>query len=136
MWEVVCDFQGAIQKARSSGEHGVRPSLAPVRYEVCGEWDSVVGEGGVGVAVVYIETFLVGIDREVVVDAELAEFVHDDSVFLSMLFAQDAVEQGGLAGAEIAGQHGHGDLSLGHGIPRKLFPELGWRGPSVTLPGR
>src|SRR3954464_8782543 len=39
-----------------------------------------------------------------------AEFVDDDGVFLAVIFRQDAVEEGGLAGAEIAGQHGHGNL--------------------------
>src|ERR1700730_11625106 len=77
----------------------------------------VAAHGAANAAVVHLEDFLVGIDHEVVVDAELAEFVHDDGVFLAMLLAQDAVEQGGLAGAEIAGQHGHGHLRLSHGGP-------------------
>src|SRR5229473_454626 len=94
----------------------------------------VAAHGAADAAVVHLEHFLVGIDHEVVVDAELAEFVHDDSVFLAMLLAQDAVEQGGLAGAEIAGQQGHGHLRLGHGIPRKLAPEIGLELPEVHWP--
>ena len=80
--------------------------------------DQVAAHGAADAAVVHLEDFLVGIDHEVVVDAELAELVHDDGVFLAVLLAQDAVEQGGLAGAEIAGQHGDGHLRLSHGNPR------------------
>ena len=52
-------------------------------------------------------------DHEVVVDADLAEFVDDDGVFLAVRLGQDAVEQRGLAGAEIAGEHGDGNF-VGH----------------------
>ena len=72
--------------------------------------DQVAAHGAADAAVVHLEDFLVGIDHEVVVDAQLAELVHDDGVFLAVLLAQDAVEQGGLAGAEIAGEHGDGHL--------------------------
>src|SRR5262245_43955494 len=78
-------------------------------------------------AVVHLEHFLVGVDHEVVVDAEFAELVDDHGVRLAVLLAQDAVEQGGLAGAEIAGQHRHGHLRLSHWDPRNSAPEIGWR---------
>src|SRR5207247_5323927 len=52
-------------------------------------------------------------DDEIVVDADLAEFVDDDGVLLPVRLRQDTVEQRGLAGAEIAGEHGDGDL-VGH----------------------
>src|SRR5881397_2498445 len=63
--------------------------------------------GAADAAIVHLEHFLIGSDDEVVVDADLAEFVDDDGVFLAVVFRQDAVEQRGLAGAEIARQHGH-----------------------------
>src|SRR3989440_6801402 len=47
---------------------------------------------------------------DLVVDADLAELVDDHGVFLAVRLGQDAVEQGGLAGAEIAGQHRDGDF--------------------------
>ena len=49
-------------------------------------------------------------DHQVVVDADLAELVDDHGVFLAVLLGEDAVEEGGLAGAEIAGEHGDGDF--------------------------
>ncbi len=62
-------------------------------------------------AVVHLEHFLVGADDEVVVDADLAELVDDHGVALAVRLGEDAVEEGGLAGAEIAGEHGDGILS-------------------------
>src|SRR5262249_11550778 len=61
-------------------------------------------------AIVHLEHFLIGADDEVVVDADFTEFVDDDGVFLAVILRQDAVEQRGLAGPEIAGQHGHGNF--------------------------
>ena len=73
----------------------------------------VAAHGAADAAVVHLEHFLVGADDEVVVDADLAELVDDDGVLLAVRLGQDAVEQRGLAGAEIAGQHGHGYF-VGH----------------------
>jgi hypothetical protein len=50
--------------------------------------DQVAAHGAADAAVVHLEDFLVGIDHEVVVDAELAELVDDDGVFLAVLLAQ------------------------------------------------
>ena len=69
--------------------------------------------GAADAAVVHLEYFFVGADDEIVVDADLAEFVDDDGVLLPVRLRQNAVEQRGLAGAEIAGEHGDGDL-VGH----------------------
>src|SRR5690606_6640924 len=65
-------------------------------------------------AVVHFEHILVGADDQVVVDADLAELIDDDGVTLAVVLGEDAVEQGGLACAEVAGEDGDGDL-LGHG---------------------
>ena len=70
----------------------------------------VAAHGAADAAVVHLEHFLVGADDKVVVDADLAEFVDDDGVFLAMRLGENAVEQGGLAGAKVAGEHGDGDL--------------------------
>src|SRR5471030_106108 len=76
--------------------------------------DQVAAHGAADAAVVHLEHFLVGVHHEVVVDAQLAELVHDHGVFLAVLLTQNPVEQRGLSGAEIAGQHGHGHLRLSH----------------------
>ena len=77
----------------------------------------IAAHGAVDAAVVYLEHFFVGVDDDLVVDAEFAEFVDDDGVFLAVRLGQNAVEKRGLAGAEIAGEHGDGD-SIGAGRGR------------------
>jgi hypothetical protein len=75
----------------------------------------VAAHGAADAAVVHLEHFLVGVDDELVVDADLAEFVDDDGEFLAVRLGQNAVEQRGLAGAEITGEHGDGDFGGGSG---------------------
>ncbi len=75
--------------------------------------DQVAAHRAADAAVVHLEHFFVGADDQVVVDADLAELVDDHGVALAVVLGEDAVEQGGLAGAEIAGEDGDG--GLGHG---------------------
>jgi len=83
-------------------------------------------------AIVHLEDFFVGADDQIIVDADLAELVDDHGVFLAVRLGQDAVEQGGLAGAEIAGQHGDGDFvvlggvgfGIGHGEVTPDEPQI------------
>ena len=69
-------------------------------------------------------------DDEVVVDADLAELVDDDRIFLAVRLAEDAVEERRLAGAEIAGEDGDGDL-VGHALPFER-----WRAGLLARPLR
>src|SRR5215510_3301858 len=87
--------------------------LALPAHQPVDDAHEVAAHGAADAAVVHLEHFFVGADDELVVDADLAEFVDDDGVLLSVRLRQDAVEQRGLAGAEIAGEHGDGDL-VGH----------------------
>ena len=97
--------RGRIGQARGLDDDGVELALA--LHQAVEDADEVAAHGAADAAIVHLEHFLVGADDEVVVDADLAEFVDDDGVFLAVVFRQDAVEQRGLAGAEIARQHGH-----------------------------
>ena len=76
--------------------------------------DQVAAHGAADAAVVHLEHFFVGVHHQVVVDALLAEFVDDDGVFLAVLFGQDPVQQGRLARAQVAGQHGYGNFVFAH----------------------
>ena len=100
-----------VGEARGLDDDGVELALAP--HQPVEDAHQIAAHGAADAAVVHLEHFLVGADHEVVVDADLAEFVDDDGVFLAVRLGQDAVEQRGLAGAEIAGQHGDGDFFLG-----------------------
>ena len=92
-------------------DDGVEPALAP--HQPVDDAHEIAAHGAADATIVHLEHFLVGSDDEIVVDADLAELVDDDGVPLPMRLGQDAVEQGGLAGAEVAGQHGDGGL-VGH----------------------
>ena len=97
-----------IGKTRGLDDDGVELALA--LHQPVEDAHEIAAHGAADAAIVHLEHFLVGADDEVVVDADLAEFVDDDGVFLAVVFRQDAVEQRGLAGAEIAGQHGDGNF--------------------------
>ena len=99
-----------VGEPRGLDDDGVELALAP--HQPVEDAHEVAAHGAADAAVVHLEHFLVGADDEVVVDADLAELVDDDGVFLAVRLGQDAVEQCRLAGAEIAGQHGDGDLFL------------------------
>ena len=71
--------------------------------------DQIAAHGAADAAVVHFEHFLVGIDHEVVIHAELAELVDDDGVAAAVVLGEDAVQQRGFAGAEEAGEDGDGD---------------------------
>src|SRR4051812_10419670 len=103
--------RGGIGEPGGLDDDGVELALAP--HQPVDDAHEVAAHGAADAAVVHLEHFLVGPDDEVVVDADLAEFVDDDGVLLTVRLGQNAVEQGGLAGAEIAGQHGDGNL-VGH----------------------
>jgi len=84
--------------------------------------DQIATDGATDAAIVHLEHFFIGADDQVVVDADLAELVDDDGVFLAVVFRQNAVEQGRLAGAQIAGQDGDGGLcGNGCGIGHELL---------------
>ena len=78
-------------------------------HEAAEDADEVAADGAADAAVVHFEKLLVGLDDELVVYADLAELVFDDGEFFAMLLGEDAVEKGGLAGAEEAGEDGDGD---------------------------
>ena len=89
---------------QASRLHDDRVELALAPHQAVNDAHEVSAHGATDASVVHLEHFLVGVDHEVVVDADLAEFVDDDGKFLAVRLGQDAIEKCGLAGAEIAGQ--------------------------------
>ena len=121
-------------------DDGVELALAP--HQPVDDAHEVAAHGAADAAVVHLEHFLVGAHDQVVVDADLAEFVDDDGVLLPVRLGQDAVEQRGLAGAEIAGQHRDGNF-VGHRCTpfaaanigaRPRIPRRKWRMAVRTSP--
>ena len=94
-------------------DDGVKPAGAA--HQPFDDADQVAAHGAADAAIVHLVDFLVGFHDQVVVDADLAELVDDHGIALAVRFGEDAVEQGGLAGAEKAGEDGDRNGSSGHG---------------------
>ena len=100
--------RGGIGEAGGLDDDGVELALA--LHQPLDDADEIAAHRAADAAIVHLEDFLVGADDEVVVDAYLAELVDDDGEFLAVRLGEDAVQERGLAGAEIAGEDGDGDL--------------------------
>ena len=74
--------------------------------------DQIAPDGAADAAIVHLEQLFVGVQDEVVVDADLSEFIDDDRVAPAVVLGQDAVQKRRLARAKIARQHGYGDERL------------------------
>ena len=83
-------------------------ALAP--HQAIDDAHEISPHGATDASVVHLEHFLVGVHHEVVVDADLAEFIDDDGKFLAVRFGQNAIEKRGLAGAEITGENRDGNF--------------------------
>jgi len=71
--------------------------------------DEVAPHRAADAPVVHLDDLLIAVlYQDFVVDVFLAEFILDDRNLVSVRLAQAAVEKGGLAGAEKAGQYGRG----------------------------
>src|SRR5262249_36263366 len=99
-------------------------------FQAADDAAALAARGAADAVFVQTDHFLLGADDELVVDADLAELVDDDGVLLPVRLGQDAIEQRGLAGAEIAGEHRDGNF-FGHhtppcppyiGIPAAMHP--------------
>jgi hypothetical protein len=71
-----------IGEARGLDDDGVELALA--LHQAFDDADQVAAHGAADAAVVHLEHFFVGADDQVVVDADLAELVDDDGVFLAV----------------------------------------------------
>jgi len=106
--DILVDEKGLCHRRRV-GEAGRlddhRVELALAAHQAVEDADQVAPHRAADAAVIHFEHFLVGADHEVIVDADFAELVDDDGVFLAVRLGKNAIEQCGLAGAEIAGEH-------------------------------
>ena len=103
--------RAGVGQAGRLDEDVVEP-VAPL-HQVAEDADQVAADGAADAAVVHLEDFFLGVDDEVLIDADLAELVLDDGDPLAVLGGEDVVEQRRLAGPEEAGQDGDGDAVSG-----------------------
>ena len=90
--------------------HDDRVKLALALHQAFDDANEIAAHGAADTAIVHLKDFFIGADDEIIVDANLAKLIHNDRIFMAMLLREDAVEQSGLAGAEITGEHGDGCL--------------------------
>ncbi len=74
-----------------------------------------------------LEDFLFGADDDLVVDADFAELVLDDGDALAVLLGQDAVEEGRLARAQKAREHGDRNAGRIRHLPSLGLKNRAWR---------
>ena len=101
-----------VGEAGGLDEDGVEAVLA--LHQPAEDADEVAADGAADAPVVHLKNFLVALDDELVVHADFAELVFDHGDFLAVLLGEDAVEEGGLAGAEKAGEDSDGNGSRSH----------------------
>lgn len=83
--------------------------------------DEIASNGAANAPVVHLKYLLVGVDDQIIVDSDLAEFIHDDGVALAMRLGQNAIEQRRLSRTEVSGENGNGSLSGGVAHSLSLF---------------
>ena len=114
-----------VGQARGLDNNGVKPALA--LHQARQDPDQVAAHGATDTAIIHLEHFFVRPDDQVIINPDLAKLIDDDGIAFAMILRQDAVEQGGLASTEIAGQDGDGDFCggrLGHDRPCILQARL------------
>ena len=117
-----------VGEAGGLDEDAIEP--AGTLHQPLDDADQVAAHRAADAAIVHFVDLLVGFDDEVVVDADLAEFVDHHGIALAVVLREDAIEERGLAGAEIAGEHRDGDLGGCHGNSAAARPPISaweWR---------
>ena len=80
--------------------------------ELAEDTDEIAADGAADAAVVHLEDFFLGLDHQILIDADLAELVLDNGDALAVLRGQNVVEKRGLASSEKAGQDGDRDTGV------------------------
>ena len=94
--------------------------LIPALHELAENADEVAAHSAAKATIVHLEDLFVGLNHQFVVDTDLTKLVLDDRNPLTVVGCQDAVQQGGLAGAEKAREDSHRNARVvlfGHRVP-------------------
>jgi hypothetical protein len=121
---VVVDKEGLCDRSgigKPGGLHEDAVKAFDSLHQAAQDSDEIAANVAANAAVVHFNDFFVRVDDEFVVDANFPKFIDDDGVFLSVMFGQDTVQERGLAGAEIAGKYGDGDVRVHARLPFDLL---------------
>src|SRR3979490_26913 len=123
---------GGIGKSGGFDDDTIHATLAP--HQAAKNSYEIAAHRTADAAVVHFEDLFFGVDDQVIVDSDLAEFIDNDGIAFAVRLREDSVEQRGLSGTEIAGDHGDGSLVRRrlHGIVLWLC----WCWPATSTCGR
>ena len=110
--QVVVEEEGLRHRTRVGHAGGLDQDVVEAVAalgELAQHADQVAAHRAADAAIAGFEDLLFGADDQLVVDADLAEFVLDHGDALAVVLGKDAVQQRGLAGTQEAGQHGDGN---------------------------
>ena len=100
----VCATGPGVGEAGRFDQDAVEAILA--FHQPAEDADEITADAAADAAVVHLKNLLVALDHELVIDPDLPELVLDHGQLAAMLLGKDAIEQGGLAGAEEVGEDG------------------------------
>ena len=86
--------------------HQIVDRLRSIKNSVDGLQQFTV-DGAADAAIAELHHVVAGGHHQVVIDANFAEFIHENGGFETLLIGEDVVQQGGLTGPQEAGQDGH-----------------------------
>ena len=90
--------------------------LVPHLSKTAEDTNQVPAHGAADAAVVHFENLLLGIDDELVVDADLTEFVFDHGNSFAVVRGENVVEERGFSGSEESREDGDWCAICGHHI--------------------
>ena len=89
----VCATGAGLAEPVVSTRIASKPPLRFALHQPFDDADEIAAHGATNAAIVHLEHFFVGVDDQVVIDADLAKFVDDDCVALPVRLAEDAVQK-------------------------------------------
>ena len=105
--------------------------VAPL-HQVADDADEVAANGAADAPVVHLEDLFLGVDDQLLIDADLAELVLDDRDALAVIGGEDVVQKRRLPGSEKASQDGDGN-ARGRAYSHRSLPP--WRGECFRCRG-
>jgi len=75
--------------------------------------DEITAHAAADAPIVQLENFLVGLNDQLMVHSDFAEFIFDDRDAFAVIFGEDAIQERSFARAEKAGDNGDGDGRFG-----------------------
>ena len=104
------DHRRGIREAGGLDEDAIKAVAA--LEQVSEDADEIASDGAAQAPVVHLEHFFIAAEHERLIDADLAKLILDHRDALTVIFGQDAIEQGGFSRSEKTSQNGDRDAGI------------------------